>query len=241
MTVIFQIIVREFEFVIQQPNLVADEIMAASHPGNPLSMIWRDMKTAGLVALTVTLFLFGAGDANAQTAAKVADGDFETTRLTSNYKHNPEVGPGQPWIFTGHSGLARISSEGFHVPGPSTGQCGFLQSPNSSFSQSVHFPTAGEFILSYALAGRDSFEKPKWGGNLDYIVLIVPSGGDKPILHVADSTTNSQPFKMIAHRFSVPTAGDYTLIFKGAPGPPHDDTALFDNIIIAVEPQRAAR
>ena len=147
MTVIFQIIVREFEFVIQQPNLVADEIMAASHPGNPLSMIWHDMKTAGLVALAVTLFLFGAGDANAQTAAKVADGDFETTRLTSNYKHNPEVGPGQPWIFTGHSGLARISSEGFHVPGPSTGQCGFLQSPNSSFSQSVHFPTAGDISI----------------------------------------------------------------------------------------------
>ena|ERR1700730_10925455 len=197
----------------------------------------RPINTNAITNTLISAFLiFFAGNVKAQAAPKVADGDFESPLLSGGYQHNLPIGPGQPWTFTGHSGIARNAAGGFDVSGPSTNQFGFLQSPNSSFSQTIVFSSAGEYTLSYSVAGRIPNETYRWGGNLEYIISIAASGSDKPLFSVNSSTSNKQPFKPEARRFSIPASGSYVLMFKGAPGPPHDDSALFDNITIKREP-----
>lgn len=174
---------------------------------------------AALVALTA---LLAAPWARGQVT--VANGGFETPTV-SNFFYKPS---GAGWTFSNTAGISNgsINGAGFGVVGSHAGQFAFIQwTGGSSMSQDITFPSAGNYTLSYLVAGRD----PASGGagNASFSVTISPG-----ILAATGTTTSSQPFTMMSHNFAVSSPGTYTLTFTNSTGS-NDNTFYVDSVAIA--------
>lgn len=176
----------------------------------------------------------------ATNAQDVGNSGFEVPALGANaFLYNPATGPGQPWNFQLDAGIARTDPNFFEASGPTDGQFAFLQGNNQTngvISQTINFPSAGVFQLSYLEAGRVANGQGAFG-DLSYNVSIELMGSNTFSLNVNDSSTSGQPFTLTTYSFTIPVAGDYVLSFSGLNAPHNDDTAFLDDIGISAVPE----
>jgi hypothetical protein len=100
-----------------------------------------------------------------------------------------------------------------------------------AFAESVTFSLAGDYRLSYMVAGRpDNGEGA--AGNLGYEVLL-----DSMVISNG-STTTAQPFTARTIDFVATTPGAHTVTFQALASPNSgDDTGFFDVVTIQPVPE----
>ena len=106
-------------------------------------------------------------------------------------------------------------------------QMAFLQADGSSISQSVPFPNASRYALSFAYAGRTVI-----GGNLTFSVPV-----DDTTVGTFFSTS-AQPFVKVGLQFDT-TAGVHTVSFRGidTQGFYFDQTGFIDRVQLVQVPE----
>jgi len=111
--------------------------------------------------LLVLLAAFCPVSALAQSPA-IAGGSFETPSVgTSSYQYRPTGGP---WTFTGNSGIQSNGSAWGAASAPDGTQTAFLQGFANgvlgSLSQSVSFPAAGTYVVTFLASRRQGQLQP---------------------------------------------------------------------------------
>ncbi len=157
------------------------------------------------------------------------NGTFEDPS-TAGYPYSaigsPPATATQPWTFIQGGIAADYGGLGFGVTGTPTGQYAYLQGNGASMSQSVYFPSAGTYDFRFVFAGRD----PASGGGGTTTFTASISGG---LLSDSYSTSDGQPFTNTSTRFTVATAGTYTLSFNNTtPAANGDQSLLVDSVRI---------
>jgi hypothetical protein len=194
----------------------------------------NEVRSVGVAALILVML-------NVVTNAQnVGNSGFEVPALGGNaFLYNPATGAGQPWNFQLNAGIARSDPNFFEASGTTDGQFAFLQGNNETngiISQTINFPTAGLFQLSYLEAGRVANGQSAFG-DLSYNVSIESTSNNTFSLNVNDSSSSGQPFTLTMYNFNIPAAGDYVLSFAGLNAPHNDDTAFFDDVAIRAVPE----
>ena len=173
----------------------------------------------------------------------LGNADFSTPALGAGvfFQSDPPTGPGQPWTFTGQSGVANDLGSAccsFSVSNPSySGQYAYIQlagGNSGSMSQVVTFPSIGTYSVSFLAAGRVAYSAGS-GGNLNYTVKVAPYAGGLSILNVTNASASSQPFTNVTYQFIISVPGNYIISFAALSGygPYTDNTALIDNVSLA--------
>ncbi len=157
-------------------------------------------------------------------APVVVDPGFEAVvQGNGGYAYNPTDQGG--WTFTpsSNSGGSGVSGNNSpftgSIPAPQGVQVAFLQS-NATMSQSINFPTAGTYQLSFQAIQRAN------NGSEDFQLQVdgVPYGSFTPGT-ASYSTYTTSPFTV--------TAGTHKIAFVGLDSARGDHTALLDNVSIA--------
>lgn len=212
------------------------------------------LSTNGVISGTPTTngtfnFTVKVTDATNSTATQVisltiglltlGDSDFSQPALGSGVflQSDLATSSSQPWTFAGYSGIANdlgSPCSSYAVSNPSyAGQYAYIQlagGNNGSTSQTVTFPSAGTYSLSFLAAGRVSCSGS--GGNLNYIIKVAPSAGGSSALSVTNATTSGQAFTNVTYQFTIPAPGNYIISFTSLSGfePYSDNTAIIDNV-----------
>jgi hypothetical protein len=131
--------------------------------------------------------------------------------------------PGFGWTLVGGAGLTGPATD-FNPPSftglPFT-QAALLQGQGAEVSQSIYFPTGGDYVLSFYLGSRYN---ASWDGNQ---TVSAELGG--VVLNTWTLTTGT-PFTLERVPFSLSTGGNYTLAFLGQASGDH--TAFLSDVSI---------
>jgi hypothetical protein len=141
----------------------------------------------------------------AENAAPVAlfptNHSFESPALASGgFQYAPS---GAGWTFSSGAGVAANNSPWFAVSAPNGTQACFLQNTGASISQSVDFPTAGIYTLTFSAIGRSGF------GSMPTNVRV--DGADVLSLTAAQISTSAWT-SFTSNPFTV-SAGVHTIAF----------------------------
>jgi len=178
----------------------------ASNNFAPLTTAPFNISTAGAHTLTLSA-TNNSGDLTTfvdqiTLAPAVINGSFETPSVGSaSYVYNPTGGS---WSFTGYSGIQSNGSAWYPAAAPDGTQTAFLQgypgpAGAGSISQSVTFPAAGNFALTFQAARRGGQVQP-----LRFSVDGVQIGG------LLSASGNSFGL-LTSATFSIGTAGPHML------------------------------
>lgn len=187
-----------------------------------------------LLKSAAVLSIVGLGSLSSATAAPVTiqNWSFETPVVPTN-GINGWGGPTAGWFApVGNLGLLLNGTGAPYVlPGPQpNGVQNVALFSGNSFAQTLTFAEAGEYQLTFFVAGRVD-ENPV-SGVLPYEVSV---GGTSIYTGI---TATSQPWTQITQQFTIATAGDFTLQFLALlPTEGYDRTAYFDAIQIQSIPE----
>jgi hypothetical protein len=193
------------------------------------------MSKVGLVA---ALFLVNLSGLTAH-GGLITDGSFENPQLgfgTSAYTPASVA-----WDFIGKAGLINNHPIWPTPPSVDGTQVAFLQDlvglTGAEIKQSVAFPVAGTYQLTYYSAGRalgGSNGDSDLGGDLGFDLYI-----DNALIGT-DSTSSGQPFTFKAFEFYIPTPMTANFRIVGTTRANNDSTAFFDSVQIAAVPEPAS-
>ena len=174
----------------------------------------------------------------------LGDSNFSVPALPSGVflQGTPPTGPGQPWTFTGRSGVANDLGSpccSFSVSNPSySGQYAYIQlccgGLNGSISQTISFTNTGTYAISFLAAGRVPYFAGS-GGDLNYTVEVTPNAGGPSVLSVTNTSASNQPFTPNSHLFTISAPGDYTISFASLSdyGPYDDNSVLITDVSLS--------
>ncbi len=166
----------------------------------------------------VTTFIDQVNLAVASTTPMLANGSFETPSVGyGGYQYNPGVSSG--WTFGGNSGI-QSNGSAWGASNASDGvQTAFLQGGSvSSISQSVTFPAAGNYTLTFQAARRYNQAQP-----LQFSVDGANVG--------ATITPASSSFQTFTLNFTVSAAGTHTLKLATTDAA-EDVTTFVDQVVL---------
>ncbi len=184
--------------------------------------------TSGTTTLSGTNTFSGATTINAgilrvgTSDLTILNSGFESPVFANgNFQYGPIVGGS--WSFVNGAGISNNGS-GFtfgNPDAPEGTQVAFLQM-SGSFEQSLNFPSAGTFVISFQAARRGSYN----AGNNDYEIRL---DGTAVGTFAAPPSTAYSTF---ATTFTVASAGAHTVRFQGLNTAGGDNTVLIDAISI---------
>ena len=174
-------------------------------------------------------------------AVTIANNSFENPREQS-YQYDPPATnsghgpPGASWTITGNAGIFLYNGSGFVSPQPPDGaQAAFLQSSYGSvtstlgnISQSITFPSAGTYSVSFYAIARNtttSGEKP-------VLPLVIEIDGTQ-IGSTVSPTSYTTWTQYTSATFTVSTAASqHTLTFTGVNNASVDEDTYIDDVAI---------
>jgi len=162
------------------------------------------------------------------SAATVSNNGFEKPAVGTDdyyaFQYNPvTVADTQNWTFTGNAGVTGNNS-GFtsgNATAPDGTQVAFLQTDDSSISQSISFPTSGIYTLSTVTAQRGNWNIGPQRANV-YL--------DDVLVGMASPT--SATYEKVSLAISA-SAGAHVLSFKGVAG--NDCTLFIDQVTLVLQ------
>jgi fibronectin-binding autotransporter adhesin len=157
-------------------------------------------------------------------ALTIPNADFTTGTTAGSFTYNPT---GASWTFLNNSGVV-TNGDAFGVSNAPSGFAGFLQNSgnNGTFSQTINFPTAGSYAISFLLEGRpgDPATNPISvqfnGSTITGLSSVLP--------------LNTTSFDSFSGVFPVLAPGNYSIGFTSLGSAVGlDQTTFVDNVAIA--------
>lgn len=187
----------------------------------------RTITFAGQSSADATLFVdqISIQAASQSVTVTVGSSSFEApfvgTNLFNAFQYTPAVIAGtQQWAFSGHAGVAGNVS-GFtegNANAPAGTQVAFVQYNTSSISQTLNFPSSGNYTLTVKAALRG-----RWNAGSQTVQVTVDGAV------VGSFTPASTSYQTFTIPFTA-SQGDHQIAFKGTSTA--DATALIDDVVI---------